>query len=46
MVMDPYFPRTIPTVADDLKGRAVHMGGRNRLFLDGHAKWLRDARTN
>jgi prepilin-type N-terminal cleavage/methylation domain-containing protein/prepilin-type processing-associated H-X9-DG protein len=46
MVMDPYFPRTIPTVPDDLKGRSVHMGGRNRLFLDGHAKWLRDVRTN
>ncbi len=45
MVVDPYFPRTIPTVDAALKGRAVHMGGRNRLFLDSHVKWLRDART-
>lgn len=44
-VMDPYFPKTVPTVAAELKGRSVHMGGRNRLFLDGHVKWLRDART-
>lgn len=45
LVMDPYFPRTIPTVSPSLKGRSVHMGGRNRLFLDGHLRWLRDART-
>jgi prepilin-type N-terminal cleavage/methylation domain-containing protein/prepilin-type processing-associated H-X9-DG protein len=45
LAVDPYFPRTIPTVPAALKGRAVHMGGRNRLFLDGHAKWLRDTRT-
>jgi prepilin-type N-terminal cleavage/methylation domain-containing protein/prepilin-type processing-associated H-X9-DG protein len=46
LAVDPYFPRTIPTVASNLKGVAVHVGGRNRLFLDGHAKWLRDIRTN
>ena len=45
LAVDPYFPRTIPSVPAALKGRAVHMGGRNRLFLDGHAKWLRDVRT-
>lgn len=44
-VVDPYFPRTIPSVPAALKGLAVHMGGRNRLFLDGHVKWLRDTRT-
>jgi prepilin-type N-terminal cleavage/methylation domain-containing protein/prepilin-type processing-associated H-X9-DG protein len=44
-VMDPYFPRTIPTAPANLRGRAVHTGGRNRLFLDGHVRWLRDART-
>ncbi|HVK06970.1 MAG TPA: DUF1559 domain-containing protein [Armatimonadaceae bacterium] len=43
--VDPYFPATIPTVEPQLRGKAVHMGGRNRLFLDGHVKWLRDART-
>jgi prepilin-type N-terminal cleavage/methylation domain-containing protein len=45
IAVDPYFPRTIPSVAPELKGRSVHFGGRNRLFLDTHVKWLRDART-
>jgi prepilin-type N-terminal cleavage/methylation domain-containing protein len=45
LAVDPYFPSTIPTVADSLKGRAVHFGGRNRLFLDSHVKYLRDPRT-
>jgi prepilin-type N-terminal cleavage/methylation domain-containing protein/prepilin-type processing-associated H-X9-DG protein len=43
--VDPYFPRTIPTVPDVAKGLTAHVGGRNRVFLDGHVKWLRDART-
>jgi prepilin-type processing-associated H-X9-DG protein len=46
LAVDPYFPRTIPSVPAELKGVSVHMGGRNRLFLDSHAKWLRDARLN
>jgi prepilin-type N-terminal cleavage/methylation domain-containing protein len=45
LAVDPYFPKTIPTVPADLKGKSVHFGGRNRLFLDIHAKWLRDIRT-
>lgn len=45
MAVDPYFPRTIPSVDPNLKGKSVHFGGRNRLFLDTHVKWLRDART-
>jgi prepilin-type N-terminal cleavage/methylation domain-containing protein len=45
IAMDPYFPGTIPTVSAELSGRAVHFGGRNRLFLDSHVKYLRDART-
>jgi prepilin-type N-terminal cleavage/methylation domain-containing protein/prepilin-type processing-associated H-X9-DG protein len=45
LVVDPYFPRTIPSVPAALKGLSVHMGGRNRLFLDSHVKWLRDVRT-
>jgi prepilin-type N-terminal cleavage/methylation domain-containing protein/prepilin-type processing-associated H-X9-DG protein len=45
LTVDPYFPRTIPSVAPALKGKAVHGGGRNRLFFDGHVKWLRDVRT-
>ncbi|MFZ4508281.1 MAG: type II secretion system protein [Fimbriimonas sp.] len=46
LAVDPYFPKTIPSVPAALKGVSVHSGGRNRLFLDGHAKWLRDIRTN
>lgn len=45
LVVDPYFPRTVPTAPPNLKGQAVHMGGRNRVFLDGHVKYLRDVRT-
>jgi prepilin-type processing-associated H-X9-DG protein len=44
-MVDPYFPRTITTVLAALRGKSVHRGGRNRLFLDGHVKWLRDIRT-
>jgi prepilin-type N-terminal cleavage/methylation domain-containing protein/prepilin-type processing-associated H-X9-DG protein len=45
LAVDPYFPRTVSSLPADLRGKAVHMGGRNRLFLDGHVKWLRDVRT-
>ena len=45
IAVDPYFPQTIPTVAAALKGRSVHFGGRDRLFLDSHVKYLRDIRT-
>lgn len=46
LAVDPYFPRTVPTIPAGLRGRAVHSGGRNRLFLDTHVKFLRDIRTN
>ena len=46
LVVDPYFPATIPSVPNSVRGKAVHFGGRNRVFLDGHVKWLRDGRTN
>lgn len=45
LVVDPYFP-SIAAVDPALRGLAVHMGGRNRGFLDGHAKWQRDVRLN
>ena len=44
-VVDPYFPKTAPTVAAELKGSAVHRGGRNRLMLDQRAEFFRDARV-
>ncbi|MFN3653397.1 MAG: type II secretion system protein [Armatimonadota bacterium] len=46
LAVDPYFPSTIPSIPDTIRGRAVHFGGRNRLFLDGHVKFFRDRRTN
>jgi len=45
LAVDPYFPKTIPTVAPELLGRTIHPGGRNRLFLDGHVAYAADART-
>jgi prepilin-type processing-associated H-X9-DG protein len=44
LAVDPYFPATIPSVADTLKGAAAHPKGRNRLFLDGHVTYTRDSR--
>lgn len=46
LAVTPYFPATIPTVSANLKGKTAYFGGRNRLFLDLHAKFLRDIRTN
>ena len=46
LAVDPYFPSTLTTVPAAVKGLAVHFGGRNRAFFDGHVKYLRDARTN
>ena len=45
LVVDPYFPQTIPTVAPELKGRTSHAGGRCRVFLDGHTQYIKDTRT-
>lgn len=43
-VTDVYFPATAPGVEEERRGRAPHPRGRNRLYLDGHAAWWRDAR--
>ena len=45
LVVDPYYPNTVPSLTPDLSGHAVHPGGRNRLFLDAHAQYLKDKRT-
>ena len=45
LTVDVYFPNSIPTVSVDLKGRSAHPGGRNRLMLDSHVEYTRDART-
>ena len=44
LVVDPYFPKTIPSVDAALKGVSAHRGGRNQLWLDGHAAFGPDAR--
>jgi prepilin-type N-terminal cleavage/methylation domain-containing protein/prepilin-type processing-associated H-X9-DG protein len=44
--VDPYFPKTVPSVPNDIKGMAVHRGGRNILYLDSHALFVKDARLN
>ncbi len=46
IAVDPYFPDTIAAVPANLKGKSAHSGGRNRLMLDGHAKFFRDYRTH
>ena len=45
LVVDPYYPKTVPTVPAGFSGRTIHGGGRSRVFLDGHTQFLRDART-
>jgi prepilin-type N-terminal cleavage/methylation domain-containing protein/prepilin-type processing-associated H-X9-DG protein len=45
LMVDPYFPNTIPSVAPELRGWSAHLGGRNRLKLDGHVEHFKDSRT-
>lgn len=45
LAVDPYFPKTVPSVDPALLGRTVHAGGRCRVFLDGHTQFIRDMRT-
>jgi prepilin-type N-terminal cleavage/methylation domain-containing protein len=45
LVVDPYFPKTVPTVPVGMSGRTIHAGGRSRVFLDGHTQFIKDART-
>ena len=44
LIVDPYFPNTIADLPATIRGWSAHLGGRNRLFLDGHVENLRDAR--
>jgi prepilin-type N-terminal cleavage/methylation domain-containing protein/prepilin-type processing-associated H-X9-DG protein len=45
LAVDPYFPNTIRSLPDNLRGWSAHLGGRNRLMLDGHVEHFKDART-
>ena len=40
LVVDPYYPKTVPTVPAGFKGRTIHAGGRCRVFLDGHTQFI------
>lgn len=44
LAVDPYFPNTIGSLPAGVRGKAVHRGGRNRLFLDTHAAFAKDSR--
>jgi prepilin-type N-terminal cleavage/methylation domain-containing protein/prepilin-type processing-associated H-X9-DG protein len=39
LAVDPFFPAGVDGAPPGLAGRSPHMGGRNRLFLDGHVGW-------
>jgi prepilin-type N-terminal cleavage/methylation domain-containing protein len=45
LVVDPYYPKTVPTVPAGFSGHTIHAGGRCRAFLDGHTQFLLDPRT-
>jgi prepilin-type N-terminal cleavage/methylation domain-containing protein len=45
LAVDPYFPRTVPSIPVGKRGKGIHFGGRNRLYLDSHVKFFRDIRT-
>jgi prepilin-type N-terminal cleavage/methylation domain-containing protein len=45
LVVDPYFPNTVPTVPAGFSGHTIHSGGRCRVFLDDHVQFIKDSRT-
>src|SRR5258708_29999091 len=45
VAVDPYFPRTIPTVPAALKGKSFYFGGPNRFLSDGHVRSFKVYRT-
>ena len=46
LAVDPYFPRPISSIPDSLKAKAAHPKGRNRLYLDSHVAFEKDARLD
>jgi prepilin-type processing-associated H-X9-DG protein len=44
LLVDVYFPGTVAALPAELRGRAAHPGGMNRLYLDTHVAYGRDAR--
>jgi hypothetical protein len=44
LIVDVYYPSTIKSLAEEIKGYAVHSDGRNRLMLDNHIDFRHDKR--
>ncbi len=44
LIVDVYYPSTIKSINDNIRGYAVHSDGRNRLMLDNHIDFKRDKR--
>lgn len=44
LAVDPYFPKNAANVAPSVAGLTIHGNGRNRVYFDGHAKFLLDGR--
>jgi prepilin-type processing-associated H-X9-DG protein len=45
LTVDFYFPSTVASLPETLRGRGAHPGGRNRLMLDGHTSFVCDPRV-
>ena len=45
LIVDAYFPNTIDSLPEEIRGRSAHPGGRNRLMLDNHVQFLKDKRV-
>jgi prepilin-type N-terminal cleavage/methylation domain-containing protein/prepilin-type processing-associated H-X9-DG protein len=46
LTVDVYFPGTVGSLPAELRGRGAHAKGRNSLMLDGHVRFVRDARIS
>lgn len=46
LTVDVYFPATIESLDEAIRGLAAHSGGRNRLMLDSHVEFKRDGRIH
>ena len=45
LVVDPYYPGTVPTAPAGFGGHTIHPGGRCRVFMDDHVQYIKDVRT-
>jgi prepilin-type N-terminal cleavage/methylation domain-containing protein len=45
LMVDPYYPSTVPTAPAGFGGHTIHAGGRCRVYMDDHVQFIRDVRT-